>query len=107
MVCILLAAGCMLICYVHLKGFGQTTKGNATSLLRPGCCAPGQAETSAGKGDGILPKNPGKGTQVVGREGAVSRGNILPLAKKEQKAGEDAQRGQGSWQLLGIPLGGG
>lgn len=107
MVCILLTAGCMLICYVHLKGFGQTTKRNATSLLQPGCRAPGQAETSAGKGNGVLPKNPGKGTQVVGREDVVSRGNILPLPKKKQKAGEDAQRRQGSWQPLGIPFDGG
>lgn len=101
MVCILLTAGRMLICYVHLKRFGQTTKRNATSLLWPGCHAPGQAEMV------FTPKIPGKEHRwLAGRMQWAEEISFL-CPEKSRKMESVPREGQGSWQLLGIPLDGG
>lgn len=82
-------------------------RGNATSLPCPGRRALGQAESSVGKGDGIFPKNPGKGRKVSEGRMQGAEGTSLLWPRGSRKLEEMSKGEKGGWQLLETPLRGG
>lgn len=73
-------------------------RGNATSLPCPGRRALGQAESSVGKGDGVFPKNPGKGRKVSeGRmQGAEGTSLLWPRGSRKLEEMPKGKGGAGS-----------